>query len=69
MQKLNFPFEPSEYADVAEQFLPMIPQDQYPWLHGLSRHVIDGAHDGIQDFSFGLDLLLDGLERLLDSER
>ena len=64
LQKLNFPFEPSEYGAVAESFLPMIPEGEYPYLHGLSRQVIDGAHDGIQDFCFGLDLILDGLERL-----
>ncbi len=63
-QAINFPFEPSEYAGVAEQFLPQIPVDQYPYLHHLSRQVIEGKHDGIHDFCFGLDLILDSLERL-----
>ena len=67
LQELNFPFKPSEYGEIAEQFLPMIPQDEYPYLHGLSRQIIDGAHDGVHDFCFGLDLILDGLERLRDS--
>lgn len=34
-------------------------------MNALARRVIDGTHDGIQDFSFGLELILDGLERLL----
>ena len=64
LQKLNFPFEPGEYAAVAKEFLPMIPAAQYPYLHGMSQQVISGAHDGLHDFSFGLELILDGLERL-----
>ena len=64
LQTLNFPFQPDEYAHVAKAFLPMIPPDQYPWLNGLSQQVIDGRYDGLHDFGFGLDLILDGLERL-----
>jgi hypothetical protein len=64
LQMLNFPFEPEEYAKVAKQFLPMIPAEQYPCLRGLSQQVIDGHHHGLQDFTFGLDLILDGLERI-----
>ncbi|MFT7465314.1 MAG: AcrR family transcriptional regulator [Pseudohongiellaceae bacterium] len=65
LQKVNFPFEPEEYAEVAQSFLPMIPPEQYPYLNGLSQEVIAHRHDGLQDFSFGLKLILDGLERLL----
>jgi AcrR family transcriptional regulator len=67
LQMLNFPFEPGEYAEVAKQFLPMIPAEQYPYLRGLSQEVIDGRHHGLQDFSFGLDLILDGLEEIRDA--
>ena len=63
-QALNFPFEPSEYSEVAEEFLPRLPKDEYPFLHALSMQVIDGKHDGVQDFCFGLDLILDSLERI-----
>ena len=64
LQKLNFPFEPEEYAKVAKDYLPMIPAEQYPYLNGLSREVIGGRYDGLHEFEFGLDLILDGLERL-----
>ena len=67
LQKLNFPFEPGEYAEVAKQFLPMIPAEQYPYLRGLSQLVIDGHHDGLHDFTFGLDLILDSLENIRDA--
>lgn len=64
LQKLNFPFKPQEYAKVAKAFLPQIPADEYPYLNGLSQQVIDGHHDGLHNFELGLDLILDGLEKL-----
>jgi AcrR family transcriptional regulator len=64
LQKLNFPFEPQEYAQAAASFLPMIPADKFPHLNGLSRQVIDGKHDGLNDIEFGLDLILEGLDKL-----
>ena len=64
LQTLNFPLDPSEYAEAAQHFLPLIPEDQYPYLRALSEQVIDGTHNGVQDFTFGLDLILDGLESI-----
>ena len=64
LQRLNFPLEPNEYAAAAKQFLPMIPAETFPYLNGLSQEVITGRHDGIQHLEMGLDLLLDGLERV-----
>ena len=66
LQKLNFPFEPSEYATLAKAFLPIIPAAQFPYLNGMSQQVIDGQHDGLHDLEFGLDLILDGLAALLE---
>ncbi len=63
LQKLNFPFEPSEYAPAAKQFLHLIPVEQFPYLNGMSQEVIAGRHDGIHQLELGLELLLDGLER------
>ena len=67
LQKLNFPFEPTEYAEVAEDFITTIPMDDYPHLDGMARHVIDGHYDGLHDLEFGLELILDGLELELKS--
>jgi AcrR family transcriptional regulator len=64
LSKLNFPFEPSEYAAAAKQFIHLIPVDEFPYLHGLSQEVIAGRHDGLHQLELGLDVLLDGLERL-----
>jgi AcrR family transcriptional regulator len=65
LQRLNFPFQPDEYAAVAEAYLPSIPVDLYPHIRGLSQEVIAGRHSGIQQLEFGLELILDGLETLL----
>jgi len=64
LQALNFPFEAEEYAAVAQDYVAMIPVDQYPYLNQLTHQVIAGEHDGLHDFEFGLNLLLEGLERL-----
>ena len=64
LQRLNFPIETTEYANSAKQFLPMIPVETHPFLRGMGEEVIAGRHDGLQHLEFGLDLLLDGLERL-----
>ena len=67
LQKLNFPFQPNEYAQAAKAFLPLIPADRFPYLNGMSQQVIGGSHDGLQDLQFGLELILDGLERILST--
>ena len=56
--------------ETAEAFLHAIPADGYPYLREM---VVDYAmktgHDESADFGFGLDLILDGLQRLLDRRR
>lgn len=64
LQQLNFPFEPDEYAGAAASYVPEIDPVAYPYLVGLSAEVIAGRHAGVHSLEFGLDLLLDGLERL-----
>ncbi|RMD92514.1 MAG: TetR family transcriptional regulator [Alphaproteobacteria bacterium] len=65
LQELNFPFAKGEYAAQARAWLPHIPPDRLPNLHAMAEAVATGRHDGIHDFTFGLDLILDGLEALL----
>jgi AcrR family transcriptional regulator len=64
LQKLNFPLQPSEYASAAEHFLPLIPVEEFPYFSGMAREVISGRHDGLHQLELGLELLLDGFERL-----
>ncbi|MFF2084874.1 TetR/AcrR family transcriptional regulator [Nocardia sp. NPDC058176] len=68
LQAINFPLEPTEFASAAARFLPLIPPETHPHMHALSTQVINGTHSGTADFTFGLDLLLDGLDRLLQQK-
>lgn len=54
LQVSNSPVDPSEYREAAQSFLPMIPADKYPYLRALSEQLIDGAHNGLQDFTLSL---------------
>jgi AcrR family transcriptional regulator len=65
LQELRFPFKPEEYQDAASAYLPSIPEDRYPCFTRLGQQVISGAYDGLHQLEFGLDMLLDGLERRL----
>ncbi|BCS30880.1 TetR family transcriptional regulator [Luteitalea sp. TBR-22] len=67
LHEQKFPFEPEEYAGAAAHFLPML--EPYPYMREMSEQVADGSYDGLMDIGFGLELLLDGLERLLDTSR
>jgi AcrR family transcriptional regulator len=62
LQELNFPFETAEYSEAAKSGLSLIPADQYPYLNQLTHHVMEGRYDGIHDFEFGLELILNSLE-------
>lgn len=62
LQKLNFPFEETEYADAAKQYVSMLPVETYPYLNKLTHYVIDGQYHGIHDFEFGLDLIFNSLD-------
>ncbi|WP_164015607.1 TetR/AcrR family transcriptional regulator [Pyxidicoccus trucidator] len=64
LQRLNFPLDPDQYAAAASKFLPMIPPERFPYLNGMSQEVVAGRHDGVQHLELGLDILLDGLERM-----
>jgi AcrR family transcriptional regulator len=69
LHEQNFPLEPKEYASAAESFLPMLPADRYPNMRALTEELIAGRHDGLVQIEFGLELILDGLERLLGASR
>jgi len=62
---VSAPVSSKDYAAAAEQYLPLVPSDEYPYVHGMMRVIISGEHSGVNDFSFGLDLILQGLEAKL----
>ena len=67
LQEAELPFDsPQETAAMAEVILERIPGDRYPHLRELTtEYVMQPGYDYSDEFLFGLDLLLDGLERRL----
>lgn len=63
MQELNYPVGPESYRAAAAQYLPMIDRAQYPHTYESAKAIIDERYDGLTSFEFGLDLVLDGVER------
>ena len=68
LQELNFPLQEDEYVEAAAGFIDMIPVEKYPHMNALSTHIIEGKYNGIHDFEFGLNILLQGLEGLLNNQ-
>lgn len=57
------------FAEVAEQMAAYFPADQYPHLAELTfEHVLEPGYDFGDSFEFGLDLIIDGLDRAAQSE-
>jgi hypothetical protein len=51
-----------------EAFRRAVPADEFPFLTEMVAHyALKGDDDDRTDFDFGLDLILDGLERVLES--
>jgi AcrR family transcriptional regulator len=67
-QQLNMSAGPDvKPEEIAEAFLQAIPADEYPHLREtVVEYAMNADHDEGADFEFGLDLILDGLQRLLD---
>jgi len=66
-QQLNVAAAPdAKPEEMTEAFLSAIPADEYPYLREMVvDYAMAGGHDESADFDFGLDLILDGLQRLL----
>lgn len=62
MQELAMPFDAESAAGIAEDLAARVFADAYPNLLAMAELTMSGAQ--MLDFEFGLDLLLDGLERL-----
>ncbi|WP_284575926.1 TetR/AcrR family transcriptional regulator [Streptomyces sp. 2P-4] len=60
------PFEPGEVEGAVADFLGQFPAQAYPHLAEFAReHVMQPGYDHGAEFDYGLDLILDGLERRL----
>ncbi len=65
LQEANLPLgSEEENAEVAGQILAQMGPDEYPHLTELAvEHVLQPGYDYGDEFEFGLELILDGLER------
>jgi hypothetical protein len=68
VQQVSIPVAIEDMPRMAAAFLEGVPADEYPWLVEHIRFHIESSIYDEGDFEFGLDLILDGLERLLDDE-
>jgi len=65
---VSMPFEThEELVDLASDFLPTISAEKYPYfVEHAKQHLLPPDPSEKSEFEFGLDLILDGLERLRD---
>ena len=65
LQEASLPFETAEEAaEVGASMFERMPAGTYPHLVELTvEHILGPGYDSGDEFEFGLDLVLDGLER------
>ena len=70
LQEASLPFDtPEETAEVAQSIMAEFPADAFPHLAELAvEHVLQPGYDYGDEYAFGLELILDGLERLAGQE-
>ena len=70
LQETSLPFStPEETAEVAQTIMAGFPAGEYPHLAEIAvEHVLKPGYDYGNEYAFGLELILDGLERLADQD-
>lgn len=63
LQELGLPFAAEEAAEVSAQVLGQLDGERFPHVVEVITHVMRSGR--VEDFEFGLELILDGLERRL----
>jgi AcrR family transcriptional regulator len=66
LEEAALPFTAQNTGEAVEGFLVQFPAEQYPYLVEMAtEHVMRPGYDYGNEFAFGLDLILDGLEQRL----
>lgn len=69
LSEAALPFTPQDVGDVVVDFLAQFPAQQYPHLFEFAtQRVMQPGYDYGAEFDFGLELILDALERRLSEE-
>jgi AcrR family transcriptional regulator len=71
LQEASLPFDTGdETAELAQAMLAQFPAEQYPHLaEFMFQHVLQPGYDYGSEYEYGLDLILDGLDRALRAAR
>jgi AcrR family transcriptional regulator len=71
LQEASLPFDTSEeIAAVAESIMEHFPADAYPHLTEMAvEHALQPGYDYGNEYEFGLDLIIDGLDRAHDQAK
>ena len=69
LQEATLPFDGGrDTAELAQEILAAVRPEDYPHLTELAvEHVMQPGYDYGNEFAFGLELILDGLERVLET--
>jgi AcrR family transcriptional regulator len=68
VQQLNFPYGGEELEGLANRFLARLPAGEFPdFVEHVKQHLEPHDDDDVGGFELGLDLILEGLERLRDA--
>jgi hypothetical protein len=69
LQEVSLPFtKPEETVGLAQSMLRSFPADAFPHLIEFTvEHVLQPGYDFGDEFAFGLELILDGLERVRET--
>jgi len=63
-ESVSLPFNKETAPELAEKILAQLPTDEYPNLAELAtQHILQAGYDFAIEFEFGLDLILDALEK------
>jgi AcrR family transcriptional regulator len=66
LQEVNLPFaDAEELAIMGDELLAQVPADAYPNMARVANELLASGFDYGDEFEFGLDLVLDGIERAL----
>ncbi len=66
--EVQIQIDPATMPDMAATFLRALPAGEYPYLvEHVHQHLAERNPDDEGSFAFGLDLILDGLERMRDA--
>lgn len=58
-------YAPADVSTMVAMFERLIPADEYPYLHEHGQqHLAEGPHREVSAFEFGLDFILEGLEKI-----